>query len=139
MVDPDGRPFAGAPHKAAGGVFTATLGNRKTQQIPSALTQGAVGNTLLGKSPDGSGRAVFAVALADGSLVQVHVVHAPLWRPSWPMGVKRPALSATFGSCRAPRATPCSPSSGRCEDPYLYEPKENTMRAPTITPSPQEH
>jgi hypothetical protein len=75
VVDPEGRPFAGAPHQAAGGVFTGPLLNRQPQQAPGALIYGAVGNALLGKSPDGSGRAVFAVALADGSLVQVHVEH----------------------------------------------------------------
>jgi len=88
VVDPDGQPFAGAPHKAAGGVFAGTLANRQTQQVPGALTHGAVGNALLGKSPDGSGRAVFAVALADGSLVQVHVEH----------GVDGLAPAGTIGS-----------------------------------------
>lgn len=75
VIDPDGRPFADAPSKVAGGVFAGTLTNRQMQQVPGALTRGAVGTALLGKSPDGSGRAVFAVALADGSLVQVHVEH----------------------------------------------------------------
>jgi hypothetical protein len=75
VIDPDGRPLAGAPSQVAGGVFAGTLTNRQRQQIPGALTSGAVGTALLGKSPDGGGRAVFAVALADGSLVQVHVEH----------------------------------------------------------------
>ena len=88
VVDPDGRPFAGAPHKAAGGIFAGTLANRQAQLIPGALTHGAVGNALLGKSPDGSGRAVFAVALADGSLVQIHVEH----------GVDGLAPAGTIGS-----------------------------------------
>jgi hypothetical protein len=73
VIDPDGRPFAGAPNKIAGGVFTGAIVNRETQHIPGALASGAVGTALLGKSPDGSGRAVFAVVQADGSLVQVHV------------------------------------------------------------------
>lgn len=88
VVDPDGRPFAGAPHKAAGGVFAGALANRQTQQVPGTLTPGAVGNALLGKAPDGSGRAVFAVALANGSLVQVHVEH----------GVDGLAPAGTIGS-----------------------------------------
>ncbi len=73
VIDPDGRPLADAPNQAAGGVFTGTVTNRAAQQIPGALSSGVVGTALLGKAPDGSGRAVFVVVLADGSLVQVHV------------------------------------------------------------------
>jgi len=36
------------------------------------LTTGAVGTALLGRSPDSSTRAVFAVVCADGSLIQAH-------------------------------------------------------------------
>jgi hypothetical protein len=73
VIDPDGRPLAGPPNKVAGGVFAGDQTNRAPQRAPGGLTTGAVGNAFLGKSPDGSGRAVFAVALADGGLVQVHV------------------------------------------------------------------
>jgi hypothetical protein len=73
VIDPDGRPLAGAPSQTAGGVFTGTVTNRTVQQIPGALSSGAVGTALLGKSPDGGGRAVFAVVHADGSVIQVHV------------------------------------------------------------------
>jgi hypothetical protein len=75
VIDPDGRPRAGAPSRTAGGVFAGTLTNRQPQQVPGALTSGAVGTVLLGPSPDGRGQAVIAVALADGSLVQVHGEH----------------------------------------------------------------
>ena len=71
-MDPDGRPLDGAPSKRAGGVFVGRHTSRSPAAIPGAIT-GAVGTALLGKSPDGSGRAVFAVANADGSIVQVHV------------------------------------------------------------------
>jgi hypothetical protein len=75
VIDPDGRPRTGAPSRTAGGVFAGTLTHRQPQQVPGALTSAAVGMALLGPSPDGGGRAVVAVALADGSLVQVHEEH----------------------------------------------------------------
>jgi uncharacterized integral membrane protein (TIGR00698 family) len=73
VLDPDGRPLADAPSDRAGGVFAGALTNRSRQRQAGGLLAGAVGNALLGASPDASNRAVFAVALADGSLVQVHV------------------------------------------------------------------
>lgn len=72
VTDPDGRPLAGAPSKFAGGVFVGRHTGRAPAVIPGAVT-GSVGTALLGKSPDGTGRAVFAVANADGGIVQVHV------------------------------------------------------------------
>jgi hypothetical protein len=75
VIDPDGRPRTGAPSRTACGVFAGTLTNRQPQQVPGALTSGAVGTALLGPSPDGHGQAVIAMALADGSLVQVHGEH----------------------------------------------------------------
>jgi hypothetical protein len=74
VTDPDGRPLAGAPSKVAGGVFAGQLTNREPEQLlPGDLSSAAVGTALLGKSPDDSGRAVFAVVVGDGSVVQVHV------------------------------------------------------------------
>lgn len=73
VVDPDGRPLDGAPSKVAGGVFTGALTNRVLQLIEGSMTSGALALALLGRSPDGGGRAVFAGLHADGSLVQVHV------------------------------------------------------------------
>jgi hypothetical protein len=73
IIDPDGRPLAGAPNKVAGGVFTGDATNRLPQQvIPAGLNSGAVGTAMLGKSPDDSGRAVFAIVSADGSVTQLH-------------------------------------------------------------------
>jgi hypothetical protein len=72
IIDPDGRPLADAPNDRAGGVFVGNLTNRTEQLLPGALTSGAVANALLGRSPDGSLKAVFAVVAADGSVVQVH-------------------------------------------------------------------
>jgi hypothetical protein len=63
VVDPDG-PLP-ERLRAAGGVFAGTLANRQAQRVP-ARSRMAGGERPAGKSPDGSGRAVFAVALADG-------------------------------------------------------------------------
>src|SRR5262245_18161617 len=73
VIDPDGRPLDGAPSKVAGGIFAGALTNRTPQLVPGAMSTGALATAQLGKSPDGSGRAVFAGLHADGSLIQVHV------------------------------------------------------------------
>jgi hypothetical protein len=73
VTDPGGEPLADAPSQTAGGVFAAGLTDRRPQLMRGDIEGGAVGNALLGASPDDSGRAVFAVATADGGLVQVHV------------------------------------------------------------------
>ena len=72
IIDPDGRPLEGAPNKVAGGVFTGAATNRVPQLIRGSMATGAIATVLLGKSPDGGGRAVFAGLNADGSLVQIH-------------------------------------------------------------------
>ncbi len=73
VLDPDGRPLSEAPSEQAGGVFAGALTDRDPQRVPGGLRAGAIGNAFLGASPDTSGRAVFAVATADGALAQVHV------------------------------------------------------------------
>jgi len=73
ILDPSGVPLAGAPNPQAGGVFAGNLTPRLPMQVfPGALSRGAVGTAFLGRSPDGSGRAVFCVALADGGVIQAH-------------------------------------------------------------------
>ena len=73
ILDPNGLPLAGAPYPVSGGVFAADLTGRRPQPlVPGGLTSAAIGTALLGRSPDGSTRAVFAAVLADGSLVQMH-------------------------------------------------------------------
>jgi hypothetical protein len=75
ILDPPGEPLAGAPNPTLiGGVYAGSLTNRTPQLIPGALNTGAVGTALLGHSPDGSGKAVFAVVCADGSIVQEHTL-----------------------------------------------------------------
>ena len=70
--DPSGIPLAGAPDPVAGGVFAGNQTNRDASTT-KGLDTGAVATALLTRSPDGSGRAVFLAAEADGSIVQVHV------------------------------------------------------------------
>lgn len=96
--DPDGRPLKGAPNTVTGGVYFGDLtGRLPAQLIPGALRRAAVGTAFLGRSPDGSTRAVFAVVAADGSIVQEHTAKAldgiapagtikPLAGRSWPGG-----------------------------------------------------
>jgi di-heme oxidoreductase (putative peroxidase) len=72
VIDPSGVPLAGAPDAVAGGVFAGNLTNRNPASI-DGLNAAAVATALVTKSPDLSVRAVFFVALANGSLAQVHV------------------------------------------------------------------
>jgi hypothetical protein len=77
IVDPNGVPLANAPNQHTGGVYAGDFtGRQPSQVIPGALNYGGVGTALLGLSPDGSARAVFAVVVADGSIVQEHTAHA---------------------------------------------------------------
>ena len=57
-----------------GGVYAGGLTNRKPQVIVGGLFTGVIGTALLGHSPDGSTKAVFAVVCADGSIVQEHTL-----------------------------------------------------------------
>jgi hypothetical protein len=75
--DPSGEPLAGAPDPQLGGVYAGNLTPRMPAQlIPGALNTGAVGTAFLGRSPDGSTKAVFAVITADGAIVQEHTLKA---------------------------------------------------------------
>ncbi len=77
IVDPTGLPLAHAPNQQTGGVYAGSLTPRQPVQVlPGALNRGAVGTAFLGRSPDGSGRAVFSVVSADGSIVQEHTALA---------------------------------------------------------------
>jgi hypothetical protein len=79
ILDPTGLPLKGAPNPLIGGVYVGDLTNRNAVANPSqpqvirgGLNTGGVGTALLGPSPDGSCKAVFAVVTADGSIVQEH-------------------------------------------------------------------
>jgi len=73
VLDPQGYPLAGAPNPIAGGVFAGDLTNRNTDTT-HGITSAALGTAILTKSPDLTGRAVFGVVEADGSVVQVNVL-----------------------------------------------------------------
>lgn len=72
VLDPQGYGLAGAPFAPAGGEFAGNETNRSASTT-HGLVSGALGTAIFTKSPDGSGKAVFAAAEADGSIVQVHV------------------------------------------------------------------
>src|SRR5215471_20235628 len=80
ILDPTGLPLKGAPNPLIGGVYVGDLTNRDlvtnapSQVITGSLDAGAVGTALLGPSPDGTCRAVFAVVNADGAIVQEHTL-----------------------------------------------------------------
>src|ERR1700730_18141919 len=81
ILDPTGLPLKGAPNPLIGGVYFGNLTNRNAVTTPSqaqviagSLNTGAVGTALLGPSPDGTCRAVFAVVTADGAIVQEHTL-----------------------------------------------------------------
>ena len=72
VIDPSGAPFKGPPNPVAGGVFAGDVTNRGPAST-HGLVAPALATSLVTKSPDGTGRAVFFAALSDGSVVQVHV------------------------------------------------------------------
>jgi hypothetical protein len=55
-------------------VFAARLSAREPAPLlPGGLDAGVIATALLGRSPDGGPRAVFAAVTADGAVVQIHV------------------------------------------------------------------
>ena len=138
ILDPTGEPLAGAPNPALGGVYAGNLTPRlPAQVIPGALKTGAVGTALLGRSPDGSTRAVFAVVCADGSIVQEHTAKA--LDGLAPAGTISPLLgrnSEDEGEENTPGTTPrlgvlLNYSPTRIL--YVSEPFENTIAALDLT------
>jgi hypothetical protein len=133
ILDPNGAPLANAPNQTAGGVFAGNLTPRMpTQVLPGGLNRGAVGTAFLGRSPDGSGKAVFSVVIADGSIVQAHTLRAVDGLA--PVGTVSPLLGRRWddddenGSGTSPRLgvilnyTPTRIL-------YVSEPFENTIAA----------
>jgi mono/diheme cytochrome c family protein len=70
--DPTGEPLANGFSPVFGGVYASHATNRPDQTVPGSLDTGAVATALIGFSPDGSRRAVFAVLTADGAIAQAH-------------------------------------------------------------------
>ena len=73
VLDPQGFPLAGAPDNVAGGAFAGDKTNRSSATT-HGLRSAALGTAILTKSPDLTGRAVFAAVEADGSVVQINVM-----------------------------------------------------------------
>lgn len=103
ILDPSGLPLANAPDQVAGGVFAGTLTARQPQQLAGSLAAGAVGTALLGASPDGSGKAVFAVVTADGAVVQEQTLQG--LDGLAPADTISPLRDVTPGTARAAQGT----------------------------------
>jgi hypothetical protein len=145
ILDPTGLPLAGPPNPAIGGVYVGSLTNRNVvttptqpQVIPGSLSKGAVGTALLGPSPDGTCKAVFAVVTADGAIVQEHTLKGldgiapagtirPLIRPS-----ENAVWNASFGpGILEPRLgvlmNPYTTTTGVVRQLFVSEPFTNTI------------
>ena len=133
IADPTGEPLANAPSKLLGGVFAGDVTNRPSQLAPGALNSGAVASALLGMSPDGSKRAVFAVLTADGSLAQAHTEFAldGLAPPSTitPIAVPAPAAATQAMLTRAGMIFNWVPERIL----YITDPQRNAVVALTLT------
>lgn len=133
IADPTGEPLNNAPSKLLGGVFAGDVTNRSPQLAPGALNSGAVASALLGMSPDGSKRAVFAVLAADGSLVQTHTEFAldGLAPPATitPIAVPAPAAATQAMLTRAGMIFNWVPERIL----YITDPQRNAVVALTLT------
>ena len=133
IVDPTGEPLNNAPSKLLGGIFAGNITNRSPQLAPGALNSGGVASALLGMSPDGSKRAVFAVLAADGSLVQAHTEFAldGLSPPATitPIAVPVPATAAETMLTRAGMIFNWVPERIL----YITDPQRNAVVALTLT------
>jgi hypothetical protein len=146
ILDPTGLPLAGlplhAPNPLIGGVYVGSLTNRNVvampaqpQVIPGSLSTGAVGTALLGPSPDGTCKAVFAVVTADGAIVQEHTLKGldglaptgtvkPLQGQSWdpPNNNVEPRLGVLMNPY-----VPSSAPSGTVLQLFVSEPFNDTI------------
>jgi hypothetical protein len=125
IVDPDGRPLADAPDDTSGGVFAGSMTNRTEQKIAGSLATGAIGNALLGRSPDGSTKAVFAVVTSDGAVLQAHAQQGVDGRE--PAGTVRPLSAAA--PTRAGMALNWTPDRIL----YVAEPAANSIAALSLS------
>ncbi len=131
ILDPTGLPLAGAPNPAIGGVYVGSLTNRNIVAVPAqpqviqgSLSKGAVGTALLGPSPDGTCKAVFAVVTADGAIVQEHTLKgldgiAPAGT-IWPL--IRPDDDAVWNASFEPENELLQPRLGVLMNPYATPP-----------------
>src|SRR5579872_1300948 len=138
ILDPPGEPLAGAPNPLVGGVFAGNLTPRMPSQvIPGALNFGAVGTAFLGHSPDGSTKAVFAVVVADGSIVQEHTLKA--LDGLAPAGTISPLLGRRWDDAEDEDNNPTTPRLGALLNYsptrilYVSEPFENRITVINLT------
>ena len=133
IADPTGEPLNNPPSKALGGIFAGSITNRSPQLSPGGLNSGGVASALLGMSPDGSKRAVFAVLTADGSLAQAHTEFAldGLAPPATitPIAIPTPATAATAMVTRAGMIFNWVPERIL----YVTDPLRNAVVALTLT------
>jgi hypothetical protein len=138
ILDPTGLPLAGAPSPVIGGVYADSKTNRNAvappqqQVIAGSLSTGAVGTALLGPSPDGTCRAVFAVVTADGAIVQEHTAKG--LDGLAPMGTVHPLLGRSWDAPNnmvEPRLgvlmNPYTATPGAAWQLFVSEPFNNTI------------
>jgi hypothetical protein len=148
ILDPTGLPLAGPPNANIGGVYVGALTDRdvvaipaQPQVIPGALRRGAVGTALLGPSPDGTCKAVFAVVTADGAIVQEHTLKG--LDGLAPRGTVRPILGGDgnaedeanqprFGVIMNPYIRSGAPS-GTIRQLFVSEPFHDTIAVVNLT------
>ena len=101
ILDPTGLPLAGAAKHADRRGLCGQPDEpqrrgapQQPQVIPGSLSAGAVGTALLGPSPDGTCKAVFAVVTADGAIVQEHTLKG--LDGLAPAGTVRPLLGRSW-------------------------------------------
>jgi hypothetical protein len=153
ILDPTGRPLKGPPNPLIGGVYVGSLTDRDAvtpvpptvptklpQVIPGSLSTGAAGTALLGPSPDGTCKAVFAVVTADGAIVQEHTVKG--LDGVAPAGTVRSLLEDLQDEGVDPRfgvlMNPYSLPSGVVRQLFVSEPFNNTIAVINLVlfPSP---
>lgn len=131
-----------------GGVYVGDLTNRNAvanpaqpQVIPGGLNTGGVGTALLGPSPDGTCKAVFAVVTADGAIAQEHTLYG--LDGLAPAGTVRPILGSEGNSqdeANEPRFgvimnpyIPSSAPSGTIRQLFVSEPFYDTIGVVNLT------
>ena len=139
ILDPTGLPLKGAPNSLIGGVYVGSLTNRDAVAMPTqpqvirgALKRGAVGTALLGPSPDGTCKAVFAVVTADGAIVQEDTLKG--LDGLAPAGTIKPLLGQSWDSSDhtvEPRLgvlmNPYTSTPGAAWQLFVSEPFNNTV------------
>jgi hypothetical protein len=136
ILDPTGLPLNGAPNPLIGGVYVGKLTNRnlvtnpaQPQVVLGSLNNGGVGTALLGPSPDGTCKAVFAVLTANGAIVQEHTLKG--LDGLAPRGTVRPILGGDGKEAVEPRfgviMNPYTNSSTVVRQLFVSEPFYNTI------------